>query len=208
MWSLVPKALQVLIVVALGVIGTSSIAAVTEILSGKTPHAFHYISIVATVITIVLIPFVESVWRHIWLAIPAFNRMIFPDLNGTWEGELVSTWKNPETGLSPPPIPVTFWISQGVFSMSVRMKTGESRSYSTRCLAEADRKARIFRLWYGYDNRPDAGVSHRSARHEGAAWLELDMGSHPDQLIGQYFTQRNTTGDIRIRQVSRHEEPQ
>ncbi len=203
MWGLLPRTVQVIIVVFLGVIGTSTIAALAELFSGEHPSVYRFISLVASIITLVCIPLVEAMWRWFWQKIPVMNRWVFPDLNGTWRGELVSTWKNPETGQSPPPIPVTFWIKQGIFSISVRMKTGESRSYSTRCLAEADRKARIFRLWYAYDNRPDAEVSHRSARHEGAAWLELDMGSHPDQLVGQYFTQRKTNGDIRVKQFSR-----
>ena len=202
MWSLVPRSAQIIIVIALGMLGTSTLAAVARLYANADPSPYQYISLVATAICIILIPLVEGLWRQIWRLFPFLNRWLFPDLNGTWKGELISTWINPETGQSPPPIPVTFWIRQGIFSMSIRMKTGESGSYSTRCLAEADRKAKIFRIWYTYDNRPHAEVSHRSARHDGAAWLELNTEAGLQQLAGQYFTQRRTSGDIRISRIS------
>lgn len=202
MWGLLPRTVQVLIVVFIGVMGTSGICALHSLINKEDVQPYQFIAMVASITTLILIPLGEKVWRWFWRVTP-LGHWIFPDLSGTWKGELISTWENPETDESPPPIPVIFWIKQGLFSTSVSMKTGESRSFSTRCFPEADRRARVFRFWYGYDNRPDAEIGHRSARHEGAAWLELDMGTHPDQLLGQYFTQRKTSGDIRIRQISR-----
>ena len=203
MWGLLPRPLQVLIIVGLGVMGSWTLSAIIGWWSGKAPPLYQAISFVASAITLVCIPLAEKCWRHLWAKIPTLNTLIFPDLNGTWSGELISTWKNPDTGEMPPPIPVTFWIKQGLFSVSVRMRTGESQSYSTRCIVEADRRAQVFRLWYGYDNRPNAEVMHRSARHEGAAWLEVDTVTKPYKLIGQYFTQRKTNGDIRLSQISK-----
>ena len=125
----------------------------------------------------------------------------FPDLNGTWEGELVTTWKDPDTGATPPSIPATVSIRQTLFSTAVSLHTGESHSHSTRCQLEADRGAQIYRVWYSYDNRPRAEVSHRSARHEGVAWLELDLSEDQDRLVGQYFTDRRTRGDMDLRRT-------
>jgi SNF family Na+-dependent transporter len=36
----------------------------------------------------------------------------FPDLNGTWQGVIQTTWKHPETGAIPAPIPVILTIKQ------------------------------------------------------------------------------------------------
>jgi hypothetical protein len=202
MWMLLPRKVQVLIVILLWVMGACTLSAVAGWHSGISPPIYQWVFLGATIITLVCIPVAEKLWRVVWAKIPALNRLIFPDLSGTWTGTLVSTWKSPETGQSPPPIPVTFWITQGVFSITVQMKTGESRSYSRRCLAEADAKAQVFRLWYWYDNRPNAEVSYRSTQHEGAALLELDVGSSPYRLVGQYYTQRKTSGDIRISRTS------
>src|SRR5437660_549049 len=36
----------------------------------------------------------------------------FPDLNGTWQGTLQTTWVDPNTGKSPGPLPVILTIRQ------------------------------------------------------------------------------------------------
>jgi hypothetical protein len=87
------------------------------------------------------------------------------------------------------------------------MRTTESSSHSTRTLPEADREAQRFRVWYSYENRPDAAYSHRSSRHDGVAWLEMDYERDPNRLAGQYFTERKTSGDIDVRRVSRDVAP-
>jgi hypothetical protein len=46
-------------------------------------------------------------------------------------------------------------------------------------------------------------VAHRSNRHDGIAWLEMDYERHPDRLVGQYFTDRRTTGDIELTRTNR-----
>jgi hypothetical protein len=94
-------------------------------------------------------------------------------------------------------------IRQGLLFISVKMRTAESSSHSTRSLPEADREAQRFRVWYSYENRPDAAFSHRSSRHDGVAWLEMDYERDPDRLVGQYFTERKTSGDIEVRRASR-----
>jgi hypothetical protein len=86
--------------------------------------------------------------------------------------------------------------------MSIKLRTGESSSYSTRYVLEADHDAGRFRVWYSYDNQPKAEVSHRSARHEGVGWLEMDIDADPNRLRGQYYSSRRTTGDMTFCRVS------
>lgn len=202
MWGLLPRPLQILLIVSLGVVGTLGFSAMMELLSEDKPPLHRCISFAASVLIPILVMAAEWSWRWIWKVIPALNGLVFPDLNGTWEGHLKSTWINPETGATPPPIPSKFWIRMGLFSMSVKMRTGESDSYSTRCFLEADRNAKIYRIWYSYENRPRAAVTHRSARHEGVAWLEIDGSGNLDALNGQYFTHRKTNGDISVTRTS------
>jgi hypothetical protein len=146
---------------------------------------------------------VSAVWRRLWARFPWIGRKLFPDLTGTWEGHLISTWINPETGQRLPPIPATIWIRQGLFTTSIKLRTGESISYSNRCLLEADPDAGRFRFWYSYDNDPKAEFRYRSARHEGVAWLEMDIDADPERLIGYYYTERKTSGDMDVRRTSR-----
>lgn len=201
-WSVLSRYQQVLIIVAIGVLGAWSVAAVISWWTGTPTYTYEVISFVVTTIVLAVVPVAERTWRHFWKWLPALNRMVFPDLHGTWTGHLHSTWIDPATGKQPSPIPTTVWVRQGLFNVSVRMKTAESRSHSTRCLLEADREAQMYRLWYSYDNRPIAEVAHRSARHEGVAWLEVDLQTSPESLFGQYFTDRRTCGDIRLTRTS------
>jgi hypothetical protein len=83
------------------------------------------------------------------------------------------------------------------------LRTGESTSYSKRCLLEADPDAGRFRFWYSYDNDPKAEFRYRSARHEGVAWLEMDLDADPERLVGYYYTERKTSGDMDVRRTSR-----
>ena len=56
--------------------------------------------------------------------------MRVPDLQGTWEGELQSTWINPETKQGIPPLKMVLVIRQSFSSVSCTMFTKESESYS------------------------------------------------------------------------------
>jgi hypothetical protein len=75
-------------------------------------------------------------------------------------------------------------------------------SRSTRCHLEADRAHRCYRVWYSYDNRPKAEFLPRSVRHEGVAWFEMDLDAGRNRLVGQYYTERQTTGDMELRRTS------
>jgi hypothetical protein len=193
--------MQVLVVAGLAIILAWGIEGAAALFTGKPPSALKLISLVVTIICTGVVAIASAVWRRLWKRFPLIGRKLFPDLTGTWTGELASTWKNPATGQGVASIPVTIWIRQGLFSTSIKLRTGESTSYSTRCLLEADQEAGRFRFWYSYDNNPRAQHRHRSARHEGVAWLELDIDTDPERLVGCYYTDRKTSGDIDVRRV-------
>jgi hypothetical protein len=203
MWHLLPWRRQVYVVAVLAVALAWAVDASADWLYGQHVPLIKFASLIVFVITSIVAGVVSLTWRRIWQKFPFIARKTFPDLNGTWEGTLVSTWIDPETYKRPPPIPATVWIRQNLFSVSVRLRTGESTSYSTRCLLEADHDAGRFRIWYSYDNRPKAEVAYRSARHEGVAWLETDIDADPNRLTGLYYSDRRTTGDMSFCRVSR-----
>jgi hypothetical protein len=202
MWQLLPWKKQVLVAAVLAVVLAWSIEAAVRWVNGDSVNILKYGSLIATIITIPVAGIVSLSWRYLWRKIPWLQRKTFPDLNGTWEGTLVSTWIDPATMRPKPPIPTTVWIRQTPFSMSIKLRTGESSSYSTRCILEADHDAGRFRVWYSYDNQPRAELAYRSARHEGVAWLEMDIDAGSEELIGQYYSSRRTTGDMRFSRVS------
>ena len=201
MWSLLPMRLQLLSIVVPSILFVLAIEAAVEMKGGVGMNPLRNVSFVVFLIGTVLTSLANFLWRHIWRYFPAIERATFPDLNGSWEGNLVTTWTDPSTK-PPPPIKTKTVIKQTLFSTAVTLQTDESQSCSTRCYLEADRGAGIYRLWYSYDNRPKAEVRYRSARHEGVAWLELDIESDRIRLVGQYFTERRTTGDMDLRRAT------
>jgi hypothetical protein len=204
MWTLLPRKVQLTIIIASSLLLMWGLEGLYHWLSGEPTIPLKWVSLIVFVIGTVFVIVFNFSWRWVWRKFPVMNRVAFPDLNGTWEGTLVSTWIDPATQQSKPPIPVMFWITQNLFDMTVRMRTGESKSYSTRYFAEANHVLQVFRIWYSYDDQPNAQYGWRSPRHEGVAWLEMDVATDATKLRGQYFTQRQTLGDIEITRSSRN----
>lgn len=190
MWNLVPRSLQIMIVVALGAIVTSITTTVSLWLKGEAQPQLAYVSLAATTITILVIPLAEVLWRTLWRVFPALNRWLFPDLNGTWVGEAVPV------GQGAPRRPITVWIRQGLFDVTVTLQSDQLDSHSTRAVVEIDRRAHKVRIWYGYEGRPPPALAKENPRHDGAACLEADLERGGDELTGRYFTDRGTAGSL------------
>lgn len=202
MWSLLPRSTQISIIVIITAVLLLGLQDATVWYTGQPTSLFKHASMVTSIIGLVVIGVANWVWRPIWRLVPRLNKWFFPDLNGVWEGTLQTTWIDPTTGTVPGPISGTLMIMQNLFTTNIRLRTKDSKSFSTRMIAEVNRDADIYRLWYSYDNTPGAHARHRSARHEGAAWLEVSLEEDPEQLLGQYFTERRTSGDMTFRRVS------
>ncbi|HVZ18759.1 MAG TPA: hypothetical protein VG897_16705 [Terriglobales bacterium] len=149
---------------------------------------------VVTVYVVLLFVFTKWLWR---LRIFQGWLVPFPDLQGTWEGELKSTWRNPATGEMLPPVPVTLVIRQSFTSISCAVFTGESESYSTAAQISREEDSGALYLNYNYTNRPKATIRDRSAIHDGAARLRI-IGEPERMLQGEYWTGRCTTGDMSL----------
>ncbi|MGE0406521.1 MAG: hypothetical protein AB7O65_09485 [Candidatus Korobacteraceae bacterium] len=126
----------------------------------------------------------------------------FPDLQGTWEGEMKSTWKDPATGVAPSPIPVVLVIRQTFSSVSCVLYSHESESQSTAAQFSRDDESGTVRLNYNYTNRPRATIRDRSAIHDGASRLRI-ISTPERRLEGEYWTSRCTAGDIALKFRSR-----
>jgi hypothetical protein len=132
-------------------------------------------------------------WRQ-----PGIRRLVGrPVLHGTWHGELASDWINPSTKERIDPDPDVFLVvRQRFWSVSARLLTNESKSCSLFADLTADADG-VCQLLYIYDNRPEAEVRDRSEPHYGAVVLAAPR-NRADGLLGQYFTDRKTTGDMRF----------
>ena len=150
--------------------------------------AYKAIPLVLFVITF----FVVYAWR--WKVFRGWL-VPFPDLNGTWQGTIQTTWKNPETGEIPSPIPVILTIKQSFIRISCVMRTAEmnSRSYLADFWLDGDEQIRM--LGYSYHSKPLPSVQDRSQPHDGTVVFEL-VGEPVEKLKGAYWSARKTTGEI------------
>jgi len=145
---------------------------------------------VVTVYMILYFLFTHWGWR-----LPIFRGWLvpFPDLTGTWEGSLTTTWKNPESGETPSPIDIRLVIRHHFNRISCVVYTAESMSWSTAGTLYSNDDDAIKRLSYTYINQPKASVRDRSSISNGAAVFRIIEGR---RLEGQYWTDRTTTGDM------------
>jgi len=119
----------------------------------------------------------------------------FPDLNGTWQGVIRTTWINPETNERPEPIPVILTIKQTFTNLSCVMRTEEMASYSFAEDFKIDRDRQIKQLVYSYLSNPNLTIAERSPAHNGTIILDI-IGNPANELRGQYWTARKTTGEV------------
>lgn len=158
---------------------------------------FRPFSTVVGVLLLLLVIFDIWAWRwrlfHGWF-VPR------PDLRGTWRVELQSNWKNPETNVGVGPIVAYLVIRQTFSTLSVRMLTAESTS---ELVAAEINKASdgTYRLVAVYRNEPKLSVRDRSPIHYGAFVLDV-QGDPAKDLVGHYWTDRNTRGEVRT--LARH----
>lgn len=150
---------------------------------------------VVTIYLVLSFIFTKWVWR-----LPILQGWLikYPDLQGTWQGNLQTTWKNPETGKIPGPIPMILVIKQSFDTINCVMHTQESTSYSNASMLSEDDESGIQRISYNYTNTPDTTIRGRSAIHYGAAILRIIKEDNKYLLAGEYWTSRSTAGNISL----------
>jgi len=141
------------------------------------------------IMSILVIPFFA---RKIWKLIRKIDRSIYPDLNGTWEGEVDTGDKK---------FPVRCVIRQGLLKTEIDMhgETMKSITIETTPKKESGQN----KLYYTYRSSPkNANYSDyygstlfdiRNVNVENKNYLEL---------TGKYFTDRKTVGRIALKQTS------
>lgn len=154
-----------------------------------------FFSLIPEVVTLDLIAitiFVKWLWRWEWFRgwlVP------FPDLNGTWLGEIRSEWIDQEKCKKIPPIPAMLTVRQTFFSTSCVMQTKEMRSDSYGEEFQIDEERQIKQFIYSYVSRPKISLQERSNIHHGTVLFEV-IGSPKMKLKGRYWTDRKTIGEM------------
>lgn len=137
--------------------------------------------------------------RFLW-KLPVFKGSLvpFPNLNGTWKGEIRTTWTDPETGERPGSIPAILTIKQSFLNVSCVMRTAEMTSRSLTSNFVLDKENQIEKLIYTYDSNPIQTVKERNPQHCGTMAFEIVREDKKIKLAGGYWTDRKTTGTIEM----------
>lgn len=151
-------------------------------------HLYDSISYSISVTTIIVIAFINFAWR--WSIFKGWL-VPFPNLSGQWEGILKSTHKKAAAE-----IPIKLEIKQTFMHVQIKFYSDESKSNSIVASFNIDKDRDILQLCYSYQNNPKATLQKKSPIHYGS--VLLDIKERGQQMEGQYWTSRNTTGDIYI----------
>ena len=158
----------------------------------KISDFFGLIPEVVTLDLIAIIIFVKWLWRWKWFRgwlVP------FPDLNGTWSGEIRSEWIDREKSKKIPPIPAMLTVRQTFLYTSCVMKTKEMRSDSYGEEFQIDDERQIKQFIYSYISRPKISLQEHSNIHYGTVLFEA-IESPKMKLKGIYWTDRKTIGEM------------
>lgn len=149
---------------------------------------------VVTIFVVLSVIFTKWLWR-----LPIFRGWLVqvPYIQGTWAGDLQSTWVNPKTGQGIPPLKMILVVRQTFSAMSCTMFTKESESFSRAAQIAFEKESGLVTVSYNYTNRSKADIRHRSPIHDGAAHLRVVTLPHR-MLEGEYWTGRCTTGTMKL----------
>jgi hypothetical protein len=161
------------------------------VLFSPTPKiGWHAVKLLPEVVTsygVIALLFSKIAWR--WRIFAGWL-VPFPDLQGTWRGNI--TPAATDTG---GPIPAILIIRQDFSAIRCTIFTAESVSNSITAGFEPIEETEGVRLTYVYFNRPRVVVRDRSAMHDGAASLSYSPAPSKE-LSGEYWTSRKTTGEL------------
>jgi hypothetical protein len=119
-----------------------------------------------------------------------------PNLSGQWKGFLKSNWDGGKSD----PIPTEVTIKQSFLYIQIKIKTEEGNSNSVGASFDIDEERGVQRLFYSYINTSKSSVRNRSEIHYGTAMLDFE-GFNVDTLEGEYWTSRETTGELELKKV-------
>ena len=148
-------------------------------------------SIVSTVL--ILLTLTSSVSRKIWAILAWFDKTIFPDLNGTWEGKITL-----ESGDD---ISARAVIRQSLLTTQIDMhgETAKSITLETTPTTEQGQK----KLYYVYRSTPKTPgwPSYNGSTLFDIRTVQTEQGLKIE-LSGHYYTERKSIGRIYLTQIS------
>lgn len=159
---------------------------------------FGPVSKVASAVVLLGVVFERWAWR--W---PGVRTLLAkrPYVQGTWQVEIRSDYIDPSTGSRIAPITGYLVVRQTYSRLGIQLLTPESlsRLRGVELATDADNLSELLGI---YVNEPSVHVRHRSPMHYGALTLRL-QGDLPSEMVGHYWTDRGTRGELHTRAHSR-----
>lgn len=121
----------------------------------------------------------------------------FPILEGSWRGQIQSTWEHGEA-ISANPLACVLVIKQSFLHTSCTLFTRESSSSSDKAAFILEPESNEKSLTYSYTNTPQVGVRDRSHVHRGTALLRI-VNKPGRELLGEYWTNRGSAGSMEFK---------
>lgn len=145
--------------------------------------------IVGLIIYLILSP---TVSRFLWSIFSYFDKSLYPDLNGTWEG--VITLNNENT------IDCRAIIRQALLYTQIDMHTETSKSTTLETTPDIEKGQ--FKLYYIYRSEPK---NPSWGIYNGSTIFDIRKIEHDNnstiELSGKYYTSRETSGRISIKKI-------
>ncbi|MGP5403778.1 hypothetical protein ACTXNH_01320 [Psychrobacter celer] len=128
-------------------------------------------------------------WQVIWKICPALNKILFPNLNGTWDMVIHYEWEGKKGTSNAKAV-----ITQNFLKIGMDVEAEDSDSQTLMAKPKKDAETGRAELYYIFLTTPkDKGGSKSKTTYKGAAILKLNL--HCDQKMeGNYFTDRETCG--------------
>ncbi|MGR6465803.1 Cap15 family cyclic dinucleotide receptor domain-containing protein [Rhizobium sp. PAMB 3182] len=149
-------------------------------------------------LTLAALTFVSWLFnQHLWRYWPFRLFAKVPDISGTWNTELQSSYKTPDSDMALPTVQGYAVIRQTYSTLSIRLMTAQSESLLVA--GRFDRQPDGTTYVYGiYQSDPSillrTGVSEI---HYGSFKYKI-LGRPPVEMTGHYWTDRNTNGSVRL----------
>lgn len=150
-------------------------------------------SVVSTLLVLLLLT--SFISRKIWAVLAFFDKSMFPDLNGAWEGEITL-----EDGRL---ISAKAVVRQTLLATQIDMHCDSTKSITLETTPTVEQGQK--KLYYVYRSTPK---KPGWPAYNGSTLFDIrTVGSGKGkkyELSGHYYTDRKTIGRIRLAQVSKN----
>ena len=135
-------------------------------------------------------------WEKIWDRYPILNKILFPNLNGTWEMNIHWEWEG-KKGTSH----ARAVIKQNFLKLGMDVEAEDSDSQTLLAKPKKDVETGRAELYYIFLTTPKhkSNTDHQEP-YKGAAILKLSLEGN-GLLQGNYFTSRKTIGHYELKRV-------